>query len=91
MTRTTKTLIDNLSDNDIVAIFKLKGGSFCGLAAETAIMPTAQLIPWLRALISAKSENYTHKCIRCSYDYTPSEWDSEDCPLCGCDGYDGTM
>ena len=29
---------------------------------------------------------HTHDCIRCRYQYTPKEGESEDCPVCGCDG-----
>lgn len=28
---------------------------------------------------------HTHNCIRCRYQYTPKEGESEDCPVCGCD------
>ena len=29
---------------------------------------------------------HTHDCIRCRHQYTPKEGESEDCPVCGCDG-----
>ncbi len=30
---------------------------------------------------------HTHDCIRCRHQYTPKEGESEDCPVCSCDGY----
>jgi hypothetical protein len=30
--------------------------------------------------------SHTHRCIRCGHSYTPVPTESEDCPVCGCDG-----
>ena len=32
------------------------------------------------------SDAHTHRCIACQTAYTPQEGESEDCPVCGCDG-----
>lgn len=40
----------------------------------------------LRELLKSQSEGHSHKCIACYYSYTPKDGDSEDCPVCGCDG-----
>lgn len=33
--------------------------------------------------------SHSHRCIRCGHGYTPVPTESEDCPVCGCDGTDG--
>lgn len=39
-----------------------------------------------REHIASGGKEHTHRCIRCQYEYTPLEGQSEDCPVCGCDG-----
>ena len=40
----------------------------------------------LRELLATPRSEMTHECISCHHVYTPSEGESEDCPVCGCKG-----
>ena len=64
----------------------LGSGNSLTLAASIV---TAEAVKRVALLRVDPDQFNSHRCIRCSHNYTPPAGHSEDCPVCGCDGTTG--